>query len=152
MHCSSATASSEEPTNLHRLFQTCVGDEADCGMESFGMFEDVQGQGYFFSCQLRFNAFQGVLYAEPKIDFLRSGSRRDVSRQLGDGLDLLDPRVDVRLKLVEESRIGKQGLGFYRVDGDSATGGMTLSASETAELRCAVTYLCYRLADGRMDG
>jgi hypothetical protein len=70
-----------------------------------------------------------MLHAQPEVDFLRSRSGSDIPRQLGDSLNLLDPGVDVGLELVEEGRIGEEGLWLYSIDGDSIARAMTLIVS-----------------------
>lgn len=71
-------------------------------METFGVLEDLQRQDDRIAPQLSLDPFERLLHAQPEVDLLTGRPARDVSRGFGDVLDLLDPRVDFGLKLVEE--------------------------------------------------
>jgi len=116
------------------------------------MLEYIQGESDLLASQLRLDAFQRMLHAQPEVDFLRSRSGSDIPRQLGDSLNLLDPGVDVGLELVEEGRIGEEGLWLYSIDGDSIARAMTLIVSfRWTRVVPASTDLGDGLADSWVD-
>lgn len=71
-------------------------------MEPFRVLQHVQHKSHFLSSQLLFDSLERMLHTGPKIDLLGRSPARDVTVELGDGLNLLDPRVDVGLEFVEE--------------------------------------------------
>jgi len=95
-------------------------------MEPLGVLEDVESESNALAVELTGDSLQSSFHAEPEVDLLRSRSRRDVPIELGDGLNLLDPRVDVRLKLVEEGGVDEEGGRGDGVDGDSGRFGAAL--------------------------
>lgn len=113
-------------TYVGRFLQTRVCDEADRSMETLGMLEHIHGERHLFAFELSFDTFQRVFHAEPKVDLLRCRTRRYISRKLGHRLNLLDPRVDIRLQLVEKERVRQKVLWLNRIDRDPIAGRMTL--------------------------
>lgn len=71
-------------------------------MEPFRVLQCIQHKSHFLPSQLLLDSLKRVLHTEPEIYFLRRSSTGDVAIELGDGLNLLDPRVDVSLEFVEE--------------------------------------------------
>jgi hypothetical protein len=63
-------------------------------------------------------------------------------------LYLLDPRVNISLKLVEERRVVKEGLGLDGVDGNSISRGVALVRQLSFD---ASTHLSDSLSHNRMD-
>lgn len=113
-------------TQVRGLLEPGIGNEADRSVEPLRMLEDIQRQRNFLAPQLRLDPLQRVLHAQPEVDLLRGGSGSDIARQLRDRLDLLDPRVDIGLQLVEKCWIGEERLRLDGIDRYSAARGVTL--------------------------
>ena len=102
-------------------------------MEPLGVFEDVESESDALAVELAGDSLESSFHTEPEVDLLRSCSRRDIPIELGHRLDLLDPRVDVRLKLVEEGSVDQEGGRGDGVDGDS--GGFGAALGGTAKMK-----------------
>lgn len=122
-------------TDICRLPQTSIGDEADSSMKPLGMLEDIQRQGDLLPPQLRINGLQRVLHAQPEIDFLRSCTGSDITRQFGHRLYLFDPRVDIGLQLVQKGWIREKVLRFDGINGYATVSSMTLRGSNQRKHR-----------------
>lgn len=103
-------------TRLERIVKTGIGDERDGRVEALGVLEDVERELDGFALELLLDALERLLHAEPEVDLLTRRAARDVAAQLGHGLDLLDPAVDLALQAVEEGRVGEEG-DVNHVDG-----------------------------------
>jgi hypothetical protein len=99
-----------------RLLDVRVGNKADRSVKTLGVLENVEGERDLVAAELRLDTLNRVLHADPKVDLLRRRAGGHVARELGDTLDLLDPRVDVALQLVEERRLGEKRGGLDVVD------------------------------------
>lgn len=93
------------------------------------MLQHVHCQVHLLAFELRIDALERIFHTEPEIDFLRCCTGRDIPRQLGYCLNFFNPRVDIRLKLVEEEGIGEKRLWFDCIDRYSITISMALMVS-----------------------
>lgn len=62
---------------------TCVGVEADGGVEALAVLQDVQREQHLGALALLLNAVQRALQVQPEADFLQGGSRGRVSVEFG---------------------------------------------------------------------
>lgn len=74
-------------------------------MESLRVPETIHDHVDLLTPELGLNAFKCALQTEPEVDLLRRGSGANIASELGDGLDRLDPLIDMALKGVEEGTI-----------------------------------------------
>lgn len=96
-------------TDFEGIVQAGVGDERDRRVEALRVLEDIERELDRVALELLLDPFERLLHPEPKIDFLTRRAARDVPAQLGHGLDLFDPAVDLALQAVQEGRVGEQG-------------------------------------------
>ena len=106
--------------------QPSVREETCGSVETLGVLEHTEGKVHFVAAQLRINALESMFHAEPEVDLLRRGAGFDITAELGDGLNLLDPGVDVCLELVEERGVRKETLRLDSICGYAVAGRMTL--------------------------
>ena len=98
-------------TGVRSILQSRVRDETDCGTETFRVPETIHHHVDLVTSQLVLDTLQCTLQAQPEVDLLRRGSGANIASELGDGLDRLDPLIDMALKGVEEGAV-VEGLGW----------------------------------------
>jgi len=112
--------------DIRSVFETSIGKEGDCSEETLGVAQAIHDHRDFVAPQLGLYTLEGSFQTDPEIDLLRGCSRLDISRELRNRLNRLNPDVYVGLQSIEERRI-VEGVGWYEGDTGSLIGCVCLS-------------------------
>lgn len=92
-------------TIVRGILQAGVGDETDSSMKTLRIAEAVHDHVDLLAPELGLDALERALKTEPEVNLLGGRAGSDVAVELGDGLNGLDPGVDVRVQRVEETAV-----------------------------------------------
>jgi hypothetical protein len=99
-------------TSVRSILQACVCDETDSCSEPFRVPQTIHDCVHLIAPQLILNALQCPLQTEPKVDLLRCGTRRNVPRELRNGLYRLNPLVYMTMQGIKERAVVEK-FGWY---------------------------------------
>ena len=74
-------------------------------MKTFSISQAIHDHIDFVTSQLSLYTFQCPLECQPEVNLLGSRSWRNVSVQLGNRLDRLDPRIDMTMKGIKKRAV-----------------------------------------------
>lgn len=92
-------------TKICGRLQASVRHKTDCCEISLRISEAFHHHVHLIAAQLCLNTLQCPFKTQPEINLLRRGTRGNITRELGNRLDSLDPYVDVSVQSVEERTI-----------------------------------------------